>query len=51
VGLVKHGATMLSQARERAANAPVRPREPQLVAEIRTDKSGRKIWDWIKAAF
>ena len=52
VGLVRHGATMLSQARERAAVVTaIRGREIQVELEPRTDKSGRKIWDWFKAAF
>jgi len=51
VGLVRHGATMLSQARERSNVVTVRARDLAPELEIRTDKSGRKIWDWFKAAF
>lgn len=51
VGLVRHGATMLSQARERSNVVTVRARDLAPELEVRTDKSGRKIWDWFKAAF
>jgi cell division protein FtsA len=50
VGLVRHGATMLSQARERAVVHALRPRDP-VEREVKLERSGKGIWTWLKAAF